>query len=367
MYRIFVVIFALVILSGCKPPEIQKKEVMRSIAWTKVKTSSFEQVRRLSGTVESVEEAKLSFQVNGKVKEVIAKLGQEVKIGDVLARLDSRIYLLNQESSYAQLQKSQSQLVEASNQFERFKELGEQSLVSKTDFDSAQAKYKTAQSSVALAKTQLDISNKDMQDTILLAPYSGKITNRFIEPAMQVNIGQTAFEIEGKDGLELQVLVPDTLLANVNYGKQFAIHFPVLANAMSYGVVTEIGSKAQTANAFPVTLLIQSPTADLRAGMSAEVEFIFEGVGQTGFVGKVMRLPLSALVAGADKTVFVFVYNEQTKGVEKRVIQVENILNNEVLVSSGLKPGEVIATAGVHSLRDGQRVKLFNKNVKQFN
>ena len=63
----------------------------------------------------------------------------------------------------------------------------------------------------------------------------------------------------------------------------------------------------------------------------------------------------------------MFVYDADKQVLHKRNIQTENIINNEVLVSSGLKAGEIIATAGVTFLRDGQTVRLLDKTVQRFN
>ena len=121
------------------------------------------------------------------------------------------------------------------------------------------------------------------------------------------------------------------------------------------------------ANAFPVTILINSSLAGLRAGMTAEVNFTFQGIGLTGYTGKIFRIPISALVADAGQKSYVFVYDPDKGILHKRNIQTENILNNEVLVSSGLKDGEIIATAGATFLRDGQTVRLLDKTVQRFN
>jgi RND family efflux transporter MFP subunit len=367
MIRVILLTVLMFVLFGCDQQESSQEKIIRPITWEKVAVASFEQVRKISGVVQSAEETKLSFQLAGKVEQVFVNLGDKINKGDVLAQLDNRAYALNQQSSQVQLEKAQSQLVEAKNQFDRFEELAKNGLVSRAEYDSAKAKYQSASSAVDQAKTQKSIADKDLADSVLLAPYSGKITQRLIEPAMQLQIGQNAFEIAGQAGLEVQVLVPETLLANITYNKEFLIHFPFLVDAKAFGVVTEIGSKAQTANAFPVTLLINTPIKALRAGMSAEVDFTFEGVGQSGFSGEVARLPLSAVLSGEQQNNYVFIYEDKSKTVSKRKIQIENILNNEVLVSSGLSTGEVVATAGVHYLTDGQQVKLFNSKVKQFN
>ncbi len=366
--RVFITLLASsILLSACSKPEVKTEEVIRPIAWMQVQLSRLDQVRRLSGIIQPVEATNLSFQVGGKVEKVSVKLGDSVNRGDLLASLDQRSFIFSQQSSQANLQKARGNLVEAENEFKRYSELSDKGLVSKSGFDNAKAAFESATSAVNLAKTQLDISTKDLSDAKLEAPYNGRITKRIIEPSMQVSPGHTVFEIEGEDGLEVQVMVPETLIRDLSIGDKINIHYPAFPDTKGNGTIAEIGTRAQTANAFPVTVVIDSATTGLRAGMTAEVDFTFEGVGRTGYKGAAFRLPISALLAGNGQSSYVFVYDESTQLINKRLVQTENILDNQVLISSGLKVGEIIATAGVSFLRDGQTVRLLDKHIQQFN
>ena len=355
------------LLSACKEEQTPTVEAIRPIAWTTAEKSGLEQSRHLSGIVQPVESAELSFQVGGKIDKVQVKLGDVVKKGQLLATVEDSGYRFNQMSSQANLEQSIATQKEAENEYRRYAELEKQGLVSASGYDNAKTAYATASSAIDLARAQLDISNKNLKDTQLTAPYDGKITQRLIEPSMQVAAGQGAFEIEGQSGLEVQVMVPETLMRDIRLGQELAIEYPVLPDVNGSGVITEIGSKAQSANAFPVTVLVNNDLKHLRAGMTAEVNFIFTGTGRSGYQGEAFRLPVSALGAGIGQQAYVFVYDQQSKQVEKRRVSVENILNNEVFISSGLKQGEIIATAGVTYLRHGQRVNLLDRQVKLFN
>jgi multidrug efflux pump subunit AcrA (membrane-fusion protein) len=101
--------------------------------------------------------------------------------------------------------------------------------------------------------------------------------------------------------------------------------------------------------------------------MTAEVDFTFQGIGRTGYQGVTFRLPIAALAADDGQKTYVYVYDVQQQVLQKRTVQTESILNNEVLVSAGLKSGEIIAVAGISFLRDGQSVRLLDKHVQRFN
>jgi RND family efflux transporter MFP subunit len=366
MRILFTFIVALLLLGCNEQPQVSKK-IIRPIMWTQVSFSKQEQVRTLSGVVEPVEAAKLSFEVSGKLDIISANLGDTVSKGQELARLNQRSFKLGQQSAQAKYQQAKANLAEAKSSYSRYEKLIKQGVVSQSGFDNAKATYDASTSAVDVAKAQLDIASKDLQDSVLLAPYNGIITKRIFEPSQQISAGQLAFEIEGNHGLEVKIMVPETLIQQLTQDAILKVNFPVLPEINMLGQVTEIGTRAESANAFPVTVVLQKTNPLLRAGMTAEVEFIFEGAGRTGHKGPVMRVPLTALSAGLKQKVYVFVYDKDIEKLRRTEVQTENVLNNEVFISSGLKAGDIIATAGIAFLRDGQQVTLLDQQTQRFN
>lgn len=365
--RLLLIIILTLFLLSCSEQTVNTETAIRPIAWTKVTESNLQQLRTLSGIVAPVEATSLSFEVRGKVQSVEVKLGDSVQKGDVLAQLNHRTFELSSKSAQAQLDKAKSDMVEAKNSFTRYSQLIKQGLVSQSGFDNAQANFESTKSAVNVAQAQLDIAKKNLQDSTLIAPYNGIITKRLIEPSQQISAGQAAFEIEGKHGLEVNVMVPETLIRELRQNTIIPVRFPVLTQTTMLGQITEIGTRAETANAFPVTVVLQEENSLLRAGMTAEVDFTFEGVGKTGFQGVAINVPFTAIRAGLNQKSYVFVYNPTTQVVEKRQVVTENVLNNIAFISSGLTNGEIIAIAGVAFLRDGQKVTLLDNTTQRFN
>jgi multidrug efflux system membrane fusion protein len=363
----FLCLLPIFFIMACSEKPVDDQPIIRPIAWTQVNQHDFTQIRRLAGVVEPVETANLSFLVSGKVDKVDVKLGQNVTGGDQLASLDQRSFNLNYQSAEAQLEQAEASYVEASNEFSRYSELVEQGVVSRSGFDTAKSNFESARSSRNVAQTRLDISRKDLQDSRLMAPYSGVITKRSVEPSQQVSVGQAVFEIEGKDGLEVQVTVPETIIQQLKSGMHLPVHFPAIPNITLQGVITEVGARAESANAFPVSLVLKDIPLELRAGMTAEVDVTFKGAGRNGYQGKTIQVPVSAIMAGPGQQAFVFVFNPEQKVVNKREVKTEDILDNLIYISDGLISGEIIATAGVTFLRDGQTVTLLEQKTQIFN
>ncbi len=360
-------LLSLAFLTSCEKNEVESKPPPRPIAWIKTVSSDLSQVRRISGILQAQESTSLSFEVSGKVESVSVKLGDSIKKGQLMAELDKSSYQLNNNSADSSLQEAKARQDEVRKRYQRISDLLEQGFASKAEFDNAKAELDSANSAVEVAQSRLELSQKDLRNTRLLAPYDGKITARLIEPSQQISAGQTVFNIEGKQGLEISVMVPETMIGYLENGQTHKSHFPALPDLLLDAQIAEIGSQAETANAYPVTLLINEQNINLRAGMTAEVDFTFSGRGLTGYTGETVRIPLSAILAGDGQNNYVFVYDENENAVSKRKIQTENIFNNEVLVSNGLKAGEIIAIAGVTYLYDGQAVTLLDVGTKKFN
>jgi RND family efflux transporter MFP subunit len=354
-------------LFSCSEEKVITEKAIRPIAWEKVSESNLQQLRTLSGIVAPVESTSLSFEVMGKVESVEVKLGDAVKKGQVLAQLNHRSLTLSVKSAKAQLDKANSDQVEAKNSFTRYSQLIKNGLVSQSGFDNSKANYESSESAVGVAQAQLDIAQKNLQDGTLRSPYNGIITKRLIEPSQQIGSGQPAFEIEGKHGLEVHVMVPETLIPELQHNSMIPVRFSVLPQTKMLGRVTEIGTRAEAANAFPITVVLQEESPSLRAGMTAEVDFTFDDEGNKGYPGVAISVPFSAIRAGLNQKSYVFIYDPVTESVKQSEVKTENIRNNTAFISSGLKSGEIIAIAGVAFLRDGQKVTLLDNNIQRFN
>ena len=358
--------FSLVFLYGCREEKTKQEATPRPIAWIKVKDTDLSQVRRLSGIVQSAETASLSFEIGGKVKTVQANLGDHVTKGEILAKLDEQSYQLNFQAAKGRFQEAQAHLGDATNKFNRQSKLFKQGWTSRSAFDKAKADLESAKSGLKIAQAKLDLSTKDLGDTALKAPYDGNITARFIEPSQQITAGQTCFAVEGVEGLEISVRVPENLVGLLKKNHVVEATFPAIESLAVKAQIIEVGSQAEASSGFPVTLRLLKEAPNLKSGMTAEVDFTFIGKGRTGYQGRIILVPPTALTPGKGQKTYIFVYDEKEGVVRKRFVQTENIIDNKIMLSKGLKSGEIIATAGVSYLYDGQKVTLLGVGPKRY-
>lgn len=357
------ILVSVLALYGCREAE-KPSEVIRAIRWTRVTESTTQQVRMISGTTKPVDQTALSFAVSGTVEKVLANLGDRVKKGQTLAVLDKKPFTLAVREAQAAVSKAKAVIAERRANYQRIMALYEANNASKAELDEAKASRDSARSQVKAAEAQLGLARRDLNKTVLKAPFNGAISTRQIEPHMEVRTGDALFTVDGEAaGYEVRVAVPETLVIRLRVGEKAEVVFPSLNNRRLPGEITEIGTRSQTASTFPVTVKLQETVAEVRAGMSVEVAFEFTPASKAGkSIEKGLIVPVAALLVGPQETNFVFIYDETSSTVKKTQVKVINLRDNDVLLEPhNLKAGDVIATAGVPFLNDGQKVKLMKE------
>ncbi|UCD90633.1 MAG: efflux RND transporter periplasmic adaptor subunit [Desulfobacterales bacterium] len=349
-------------LLGCGEEE-RPPEIIRTVKWMEVSETSATQVRKISGVVKAVDETYLSFAVGGTVESVNVDLGDRIKKNGVLAVLDKKPFQLAVQNADGELKKAQAKVLERRANYERTSALYESNNASKAELDEARAGFDNSKGQVKAMKAQLGLARRDLEKTILRAPYNGVISVKQIEPHVEVPPGQAVFGLDGEEsGFEVAVAVPETLVFHVAAGQKATVFFPTLKNRKVPGAIREVGTRSQTANAYPVTVRLGEQFSELRSGMSVEVAFEYESTSLSGDVIKTgIKVPVTAIRSGADNTYYVFIYDKQTSSVTKSLVDGVTIQGNDVILTSGLKAGNIIVTAGVEFLNDKQKVKLMQK------
>lgn len=336
-----------------KPPA---EEVVRAIKHITVSETAGGQVRNIAGVVEAKNRSALSFRIGGKVTDVRAKLGDKVTKGYVLAALDDSNFQISVRSAEAELRRAKAEFADKREKFSAQKRLYEKQIASKSAFDRAKADFEAAESTIESAKAQLELAKRDVLFTLLRAPIDGVITKRDVEPFEEKKAGEVVFEIEGEGGLEVQAQVPESIIKFVKKGAVVDIKFPTHPGITTEGVISEVGSRAEEANSFPVTVNLSKLSGDIRAGASAEIAFKIRMFGS----GSVLLIPVTALLPSDTKeAAYVYVYDKTAKVVKKTRIKAAGVQGSLVQVHEGLKPGDIIAVAGVSFLHDGQKVRLW--------
>jgi RND family efflux transporter MFP subunit len=346
------------LVSACEgelPPVPKQVRPIRSFTITEVAEG---QVRRFSGLIEAVDSSALSFEVGGNVERVLVNRGDAVRQGQELAVLDPEPYRLNVRAAEAELQRAHAFLAQARADYDRNKRLLEQRAVARVQFEVSQRDFQSAESQVDYAIARLTLVQRDLRNTTLRAPFDGTISERLVDPFVQVQAGQTVFRIDAEGGLQASIGVPETTIGQIEHGMPAAVTLPQSGTPIQ-ARISEVGSAAGTGNVFPVKAALIAPPPMVRPGMTAEVTLVLGGSA----VESSYFIPLSA-IAPSDRAGegFVFVYDPATSTVRRTLVRSAGPLASNMVAVSGVNVGDVLAAAGVNFLVDGQRVRLMDSS-----
>lgn len=343
-------------LTACEQ-EPPTKEVLispiKAMKYLVVEPQVVQTQRQLSGYLRPTKSAELSFEVAGKLTKLNVSIGETVILGQALVSVDDTPFRYKLAQAKAELASANAGFKERSENYLRQKHIFNQQLINKNAIDKAQAEFEQAESLVALAQAKLSLSQRDLQQTILRAPFAGVITHRAIEQFEEVSRGQIILEIQDKTHLEVTFLVPSNLISNLNLSDGISLNIPVVNDVKQTAKITKIGIKASMIGAYPVSAELDSVQKNIHAGMAADV-FIQSKQASQGII-----LPESAVMIAANGDEQVYVFNSKTKLVTARKVTSRLLNINQLLITSGLKSKDIVCTAGVEFLRDGQHVTLY--------
>ncbi len=349
-----------VVLAACKE-KTEIVEVVRAIKTITVKEQAAEKIFKFSGQVSAVDSSGLSFQVGGQVASVEVDIGNRVEKDQLLAVLDAEPYQLEVDAINAELVKARNNVTKTKAEYQRQKRIFKEGAGAKRFVEVSEYDYKAAKSAVDYNIARLDQAKRDLRKTELLAPYDGTIAWRAVEPNEEVRAGQKIFEINASGNMQVELAIPETTVDLVNVDDQVTITYPTLPGESEKGRISEIGSAAVKASAFPVKVKLIDPNEKVKPGMTAEANFFIKDKNRKpGYL-----VPFQALLPGTEANRgFVFVFDKQTSTVQKKPVHARGTEEEKAIVDEGLAEGDIIAVAGVSFLADGMKVKLMEKDGK---
>ena len=335
-------------------PEIESTGV-RPIKTTVVDEPTQGRTRRFAGVVEAADTTRVSFEVGGTVETVAVGEGDRVAEGEVIARLDPEPYRIALENAKARLNEALSRRADAKDTFERRQSLVESGTVTEKSFRTARAAFEQAKAAVEAARAEVDQARRDLRQTKLKAPFAGRVASRGVDAYEDVRAGQPLFTLNSERGVEVSVSVPESAIARMEAGRAATLSFPTAGVREVPGRVTEVSGTAAEGGVYPVRVAPAQPTPGVEPGMTGEVRFTFETDEPAAFL-----IPVTAVLAHPDgqPKANVYVYDKDSGTVRKTAVRTRGITGNQIAVAEGLSAGDVIATAGVRHLHDGQEVTL---------
>jgi membrane fusion protein, multidrug efflux system len=272
----------------------------------------------LSGSLASPEDSTIAAEVDGKIVGLKFDLGDRVRRGDVLARINPDEYRFRMEQ--AEAQKAQTEA-----NFKRVEQLSKNEMV-------APARFDDARSQAAQARAMADLARKKFGDTEVRAPFDGAVAKRSVMPGEYVKTGQALFQVVSLDPLKMTGEVPEHFLPDVHQGDQVEAHVDAFPDKAFEGKVSRVSPAVNPqSRSFSIEALIGNKDRQLRPGMFAKLHLHFAGE-ETSIV-----VPESALSAFA--------------GVSRVFVIAGGVAHD-------VKSGDQVATAGLARLAEGVPVVI---------
>ncbi|MER8628722.1 efflux RND transporter periplasmic adaptor subunit [Mesorhizobium opportunistum] len=343
-------LFMLGALASCSKSDEKPPEIIRPVLSMVVEPRTT-QIFGFAGSVEPQVSADLAFRLLGRVVSRDVKVGDIVSKGTTIATLDPTALELAVQAAKAELSNAEAQFANAAASEERQRQLLASANTTQAVFDAAQQARKAAEANVERAKASLAKAQEQLGYARLFSDFDGVVTAVGAEVGQTVSPGQTVVTVARSDLREAVVDIPDQLTGDLAAGTPFQVILQSLPTIQTEAKLREIAPQSEgSTRTRRVKLTLTDPPQAFRLGSTVTATRMTK-------VTPTIELPLSALLEkdGADK---VWIVDPQTSSVSAKEIKLAAKGAATFIVAEGLEAGMRVVTAGVHSLSEGQKVKV---------
>jgi len=315
-----------------------EKEQAISVQVDTIELESVENQNFYTGNFEPNKETKISAEVQGKINSILVDVGSVVKKAQPVIQLDNSLLKL-------QLQSVEVQIEGLETDVKRYTVLAKAGAIQGVQLEKAELGLKSA-------KVQRATLIEQISKTTIVAPFDGIVTAKLSEEGAFAAPSVPLLQITDISLLKFTVNVPENELNKFITNQMYSISVDAFPETLLSGKITLTGSKANTSNSFPVQFSV-SNTVDLKikSGMFGKVKLNNENKE------KRVVIQASAIVGTNIQPQVYWVKNGKAA---LQNITISNRIQNKVVVSSGLQPGDIVVTNGFINLFDGANVIIKN-------
>jgi RND family efflux transporter MFP subunit len=284
------------------------------------------------GTVRAKLHATLEAKLSGRIDKMPVALGQRVKVGELVARLD--VGEMN-----ARLEQAEAALEQAERDWKRSSSLFEQQAVTRAERDAAESRHRVAKGAVMEAKAMLGYVE-------VVAPFDGVVTKKWADVGDLAAPGKPLISIEDPTALRLEADIPQAIAAQIRRDARLAVRMDGLSGEFN-GTISEIAPSADSVSR-TVQVKVDLP---VQPGLSSgQFARLLVPVGE----GDSLRIPASAVLQRGQLEMVFTVANQHA---QMRLVRTGKRDGDQVEVLSGLHPGDAVVIDGASQLTDGQPVE----------
>jgi RND family efflux transporter MFP subunit len=325
-------------LSGCGKHQEPGANTVAHVPVAQVRVAMAESKRQpvteeVAGTVRSTIHATLEAKVSGRIREMPLRLGQTVKAGDLVARLDAG-------EVNARLEQAQASLEQAERDWNRISSLFKGQAVTRSEYDSAESRQRLAKAAVAEAEAMMRYAE-------IVAPFDGVVSHKWADVGDFASPGKPLIEIEDPSLLQLEADVPEGMAAHIQPGTPLAVRL----DGLSIPVQGKVDEMAPSADPASRTVRIKVALVQTPGLMPGRFARLLVPVGESSNV----EVPTSALVRRGQLEMVFVVTNQHAR---LHLVKTGKQLGDRVAILSGLDAGDAVAADRASLLADGQPVEV---------
>ncbi len=350
-----------VVLAACSKKEAAAPAPRPVVAVAVHADGSALQSASLPGEVQARYSTPLSFRVGGKIIERRVRLGDVVKYGQIVARLDPADAQKNAASAEAQLAAAQHSLVYAKQQLDRDQAQAKENLIAPAQLEQTTNAYASALAQRDQAAQQAALSKDQLQYTTLTADHAGVITAEQADTGQNVSTGQAVYSLAWSGDVDAVCDVPESALAALSVGQTANVTLAALPGRKFSARVRELSPAADPqSRTYRAKLTLDNPGPDVRLGMTADIELA--APPSSGTSSGVFTVPATALFHdGTQPAVWIVRTTDNAAGVGTlalRRVTVTRYNERTIVINEGLKEGEHVVLQGVHTVTAGEKVHV---------
>ena len=367
VFKVFVPVPVLLfLLSGACERKAEEKpvtvDVVRPVKLRKVGGPVAGKVLRMTGETRAAKRADVAFRVSGLLIEVPVKEGEEVKKGDLLARLDPRDYQSALRDALGVLAKAQAKLEYDTVEYERYAKIkkAEPGAVSEAMLNTRRAAREVSKAEVKSAEAAVAIAKDKLSYTYLYAPFDGVIGKRYVDNYEYVTAKQPIVHLQDITELEVLLDLPELMAAPIRKTRpELFAEFTAASGRKFPLAIKEFATQADPyTQTYRVVLVMPAPEGvRILPGMTATVLIDFSKASPEE---KEIVVDTLAVFADEEGKSCVWVVDPETNEVHRRTVLTEELMDSDkIKIKKGLSPGEMIAVSGVSQLREGMTVRPY--------
>ncbi len=365
-------IFTLIVLSlsvmiiGCKKKKMEEVERVIPVEVYVAAPDSISSYIKLTGGIEAQNDAFVYSKTSEKLTSVNVKPGDRVTAGQILAVQYNKAALQGKLLAEASLKSAKIQLQSKLDDFNRMKNLLAKNAISKQQFDLAKSQYDIAQAALEQASAAMEQADVQYENTILRAPFDGRVGMVYFEVNEMVAAGQQVIKIVNANTVKAKLRVPAVDMHKISVGQKVNASFPSLPDTQFSGTVEKIDEAIDPmTRTLEIEVRLNNQNNLLKSGLFGE--FLVQTSKRTGtVVVSEMTVMTYTQVLTDEKGIQTekpdyFVYVVKKGRAVKRSITPGLLSGGFIELAQGANFGDSIIVAGQNIVKDGDSLRVVNK------